>query len=75
MNTEVSRNTRGVNPTGYNIKKKKEKETNFLNEVPERNTIGDTMVKKHMRTSKLMGRLTNKPSLKKNDKKKKEKEM
>ena len=72
MNTEISRNTIGVNPT---IKKKKEKENNILNEAPKRNTIGGTMVKKHMRTSKSMGRLTNKPSLKKNDKKKKEKEM
>ena len=35
MNTEVSRNTIGVNPTGYNIKKKKEKEKNFLNEAPK----------------------------------------
>ena len=37
MNTEVSRNTIGVNPTGYNIKKKKEKEKNFLNEAPKIN--------------------------------------
>ena len=82
INTEVSRNTIGINPTGNNIKKKiiggnkKDKEKdNFLNEAPRRNTIGGNMVKRPMRTSKSMGRLGNKPSLKKNPNKKKEEEM
>jgi hypothetical protein len=56
------------------VKNKKEKD-NFLNEAPRRNTIGGNMVKRPMRTSKSMGRLANKPSLKKNPNKKKEEEM
>ena len=79
LNTEVSRNTIGINPTGKKTiggnKKEKEKENNFLNEAPKRNTIAGTTIKKHLRGSKSMGRLTNKPSLKKNTNKKKEKEM
>ena len=80
LNTEVSRNTIAINPTGNNIKKKiiggnKKEKDNFLNEAPRRNTIGGNMVKRPMRTSKSMGRLANKPSLKKNPNKKKEEEM
>ena len=80
LNTEVSRNTIAINPIGNNIKKKiiggnKKEKDNFLNEAPRRNTIGGNMVKRPMRTSKSMGRLANKPSLKKNPNKKKEEEM
>ena len=82
LNTEVIRNTIGINPTGNNIKKKiiggikKEKEKdNFLNEAPRRNTIAGNVVKKPIRTSKSMGKLANKPSLKKNQNKKKEEEI
>ena len=70
---------KGINPAGKKTiggnKKEKEKENNFLNEAPKRNTIAGTTIKKHLRGSKSMGRLTNKPSLKKNTNKKKEKEM
>ena len=82
LNTEVSRNTIGVNQARNNIKikiiggSKKEKEKdNFLNEAPRRNTIGGPMVKRPLRPSKSMGKLGNKPSLKpktKNNKKKEE---
>ena len=82
INTEVSRNTIGINPI-KNIKtkilegnKKEKDKDNFLNEPPRRNTIGGPMVKKHIRGSKSMGRLTNKPTLKsKPQNKKKEEEM
>ena len=80
MNTEVSRNTIAINPTGNNIKKKiiggiKKEKDNFLNEAPRRHTIAGDMVKRPMRTSKSMGKLANKPSLKKNPNKKKEEEI
>ena len=43
-----------------------------MNLAPSRNTIGGTMSKRTMRTSKSMGRLNNKPTLKKNKEKKKD---
>ena len=78
--TESGRNTIAINPIGNNIKKKilggnkKEKEKdNLMNLAPSRNTIGGTLSKKTMRTSKSMGKLNNKPTLKKiKDKKKDE---
>ena len=79
--TESGRNTIAINPLGNNIKKKilggnkkekeKEKEKdNMLSMAPTRNTIGG--LPKKMRTSKSMGKLNNKPSLKKNHDKKKD---
>ena len=80
--TESGRNTIAINPLGNNIKKKilggnkkekeKERENNLMNLAPSRNTIGGTMSKRTMRTSKSMGRLNNKPTLKKNKEKKKD---
>ena len=77
LNTEISRNTIAINPVGNNIKKKivgkKIEKDPFLAEAPGRNTIGGLGVgKKTLRTSKSMGRLNNKPSLKKPSIKKKE---
>ena len=78
LQTESGRNTIAINPLGNNIKKKilgnkKEKEKdkdNMLSMAPTRNTIGG--LQKKMRTSKSMGKLNNKPSLKKNHEKKKD---
>ena len=78
LQTESGRNTIGINSLGNNIKRKtiggnknnKEKD-NTLNIAPTRNTIGP-MPKKAMRTSKSMGKLNNKPTLKKSHEKKKE---
>ena len=75
LNTELSgRNTIGINPilNNNNIKKKIKKEKDpFLAEAPRRNTIGGLAInKKTLRPSKSMGRLNNKPSLKKTSKKK-----
>ena len=82
LQTEVSRNTIGVNPNINNIKskmiednKKDKDKDNFLAQAPRRNTLGP-LIKKHIRGSKSMGRLTGKPTLKKaineNNKKKEE---
>ena len=78
LNTEISgRNTIGINsiPNNNNIKKKqtgiKKEKDSILDEVPRRNTIGGLALnKKGLRPSKSMGRLINKPSLKKPNKKK-----
>ena len=80
LQTESGRNTIGINSLTNNIKRKtivgnknnKEKDKdNTLNIAPTRNTIGP-MPKRPMRTSKSMGKLNNKPTLKKNHEKKKE---
>ena len=78
LNTEISRNTISLNPIPNNIKKKtigiKKEKDSFLAEAPQRNTIGGNIgiSKKPLRTSKSMGRLNNKPSLKKHSIKKKD---
>lgn len=76
--TEVGlgRNTIAINPTtGNNNKKKvsgtKKEKDNTLNDLPQRHTIGGLMTKRPMRTSKSMGKLGNKPSLKKTHENKK----
>ena len=75
--TEVGlgRNTIAINPTGNNNKKKisgnKKEKDNTLNDLPQRHTIGGIMSKRPMRTSKSMGKLGNKPSLKKTHENKK----
>ena len=80
LQTESGRNTIGINSLTNNIKRKtivgnknnKEKDKdNTLNIAPTRNTIGP-MPKRSMRTSKSMGKLNNKSTLKKNHEKKKE---
>ena len=79
--TESGRNTIGLNSLGNNTKRKtiggnkkennnKDKD-NTLSIAPTRNTIGP-MPKRAMRTSKSMGKLNNKPTLKKSHEKKKE---
>ncbi len=77
----IGRNTIAINPTGNTKKKitgnKKEKEKdkdNALNDLPQRHTIGGLMSKRPMRTSKSMGKLGNKPSLKKTQENKKKRE-
>ena len=75
--TEVGlgRNTIAINPTTGNNKKKvsgtKKEKDNTLNDLPQRHTIGGLMTKRPMRTSKSMGKLGNKPSLKKTHENKK----
>ena len=78
LNTEISgRNTIGINyiSNNNNNKKKttgiKKEKDPFLDEAPKRNTIGGlSLNKKGLRPSKSMGRLNNKPSLKKTNKRK-----